>query len=178
MKNEVISVGPDPPGLVLSEGETPEISLSFRVCVSLQLYPPLPGEDIRRWWATVSQREGLCQMNTAMLPHQSRTPSLRSCESRHLCFGHPVCGTLLWQPELTAGLPWWLSNKESAWPCRRCGYNLWSGKVPWIPWMRKWQRTPVFLAGESHGQRSLEGYSPWGAKKMNMTERQNKSRAL
>ena len=28
------------------------------------------------------------------------------------------------------------------------------------PWRRKWQPTPVFLPGESHGQRSLAGYSP------------------
>jgi len=34
------------------------------------------------------------------------------------------------------------------------------------PWRRKWQPTPVFLPGESHGQRSLEGYSPWGGKKV------------
>jgi len=31
-----------------------------------------------------------------------------------------------------------------------------------IPWRREWQPTPVFLPGESHGQRSLAGYSPWG----------------
>ena len=30
------------------------------------------------------------------------------------------------------------------------------------PWKRKWQPTPVFLPGESHGERSLAGYSPWG----------------
>ena len=30
-----------------------------------------------------------------------------------------------------------------------------------IPWKRKWQPTPVFLPGESHGQRSLAAYSPW-----------------
>ena len=29
-------------------------------------------------------------------------------------------------------------------------------------WRRKWQPTPVFLPGKSHGQRSLMGYSPWG----------------
>ena len=37
---------------------------------------------------------------------------------------------------------------------------------PWvkkIPWRRKWQPTPVFLPGQSHGQRSLVGYSPRGA---------------
>ena len=33
-----------------------------------------------------------------------------------------------------------------------------------IPWRRKWQTTPVFLPGESHGQRSLAGCSPWGRK--------------
>ena len=33
-----------------------------------------------------------------------------------------------------------------------------------IPWRRKWQPTPVFLSGKSHGQRSLVGYSPWVAK--------------
>jgi len=30
--------------------------------------------------------------------------------------------------------------------------------------------TPVFLSGESHGQRSLVGYSPWGHKELDMTE--------
>ena len=39
-----------------------------------------------------------------------------------------------------------------------------------IPWRRKWQPTPVFLPGEFHGQRSLEGYNPWGSKESNMTE--------
>ena len=34
------------------------------------------------------------------------------------------------------------------------------------PWRRKWQPTPVFLPGESHGERSLVGYSPWGSQKV------------
>ena len=38
------------------------------------------------------------------------------------------------------------------------------------PWRRKWQPTPVFLAGESHGWRSLVGYSPWGRKESDMTK--------
>ena len=44
---------------------------------------------------------------------------------------------------------------------------------PWvgrIPWRRAWQPTPVFLPGESHGQRSLAGYSPWGCKESYRTE--------
>ena len=40
-----------------------------------------------------------------------------------------------------------------------------------IPWRRAWQSTPVLLPGDSHGQRSLEGYSPRGGKESNTTER-------
>ena len=40
-----------------------------------------------------------------------------------------------------------------------------------IPWTRAWQPPPVFLAGESHGQRSLAGYSPRGCTKSATTER-------
>ena len=39
-----------------------------------------------------------------------------------------------------------------------------------VCWRRTWQPTPVFLPGESHGQRSLVGYSPWGSKDSDMTE--------
>ena len=44
----------------------------------------------------------------------------------------------------------------------RCGR---SGLVPWvgkIPWRMEWELTPVFLSAESHRQRSLVDYSPWG----------------
>ena len=51
--------------------------------------------------------------------------------------------------------------------CKRCGLNTWVRK---IPWRRAWQSTPVFLLGESHGQRSLVGYSPWGCKELDTTE--------
>ena len=61
------------------------------------------------------------------------------------------------------GLPWWLSGKESACQCRRRRFYLWVRK---IPWRKKWQPTPVFLHGKSHGQRSLVGYSPWGCKSL------------
>ena len=50
---------------------------------------------------------------------------------------------------------------------KRCGLSLWVGKTPW---RRAWKPTPVFLPGESHGQRSLAGYSPWGQKEPGMTE--------
>ena len=47
------------------------------------------------------------------------------------------------------------------------GSDPWVGK---ILWRRKWQPTPVFLPGESDGQRSLVGYSPQGRKELDTTE--------
>ena len=58
------------------------------------------------------------------------------------------------------GFPCGTSGKEPDCQCRRCKrheFNPWVGK---IPWRRAWQLTPVFLPGESYGQRSLVGYSP------------------
>ena len=65
---------------------------------------------------------------------------------------------------------WWqyqlLSGKKST--CqyrrnRRCSFNPWVGKTPC---RRKWQPTPVFWPGKSHGQRILVGYRPWGLKRV------------
>ena len=63
-----------------------------------------------------------------------------------------------------------ISGKESACQCRRfkrCGFDPWLRK---IPWRMAWQPTPVFLPGESHGQRSLAGYSLKGHKESDITE--------
>ena len=49
---------------------------------------------------------------------------------------------------------------------RRPEFDPWVRK---IPWRRKWQPAPVFLPGESHAQRSLVGYSPWGQKELTWT---------
>ena len=57
---------------------------------------------------------------------------------------------------------WGLRGKESACQCRRCGFSPWVRKMPW---RRKWQPTPVFLPGESRGQRSLAGYTVHGVAK-------------
>jgi len=63
-------------------------------------------------------------------------------------------------------LPWWLGGKESACQCRRHRLDPWVGK---IPCRRKWQPTPVFLPGKSHGQRRLVGYSLCGCKELDTT---------
>ena len=59
------------------------------------------------------------------------------------------------------------SGKERAWQCKRCGFDAWVGKNPWS---RKWQPTPVFLSGESLGERNLRGYSPGIRKEWDRTE--------
>ena len=77
------------------------------------------------------------------------------------------------------GVPRWCSDKEPACQCwrhKRCRIDPWVRK---IPWRRKWQPAPVFLPGESHRQRNLAGYSPWGSKELDMTEHTcNESSAL
>ena len=65
------------------------------------------------------------------------------------------------------GLPRSCTGKESTCQSRRHRFDPWVRK---IPWRRKWQPTPVFLPGESHGQRSLAGDSPWGHKESDTTE--------
>ena len=60
--------------------------------------------------------------------------------------------------------------KESTCKCgrrRSHRFDPWVGK---IPWRRKWQPTPIFLPGKSHGQWSLAGCSPGGLKESDMTE--------
>ena len=62
------------------------------------------------------------------------------------------------------------SGKEPACLCRRHKrreFHCWIGK---IPWRRAWQPTPVFLPGESHGQRCLVGYSPQDHKELDTTK--------
>ena len=56
------------------------------------------------------------------------------------------------------GFPRWLIGKESACQCRSCRLDPCIKK---IPWRRKWQPTPTFSPGKSHGQRSLVGCSLW-----------------
>ena len=69
------------------------------------------------------------------------------------------------------GLSRWLSGRESTCQSRKCRSPGFDPSAAKIPWRRKWQPTPVFLPGKSHGQRSPVSYSPWGCKKSDMTER-------
>ena len=58
-------------------------------------------------------------------------------------------------------------GKEPTCQCKRRKRGRFDPWVRKIPWRRKWQPTPVFLpGGESHGQRSLGSYGPWGRKRV------------
>ena len=63
---------------------------------------------------------------------------------------------------------WWY--KEPPCQCRRCKRPRRSPWVRMIPWRRARQPTPVFLPGDSHGQRSLAGYCSEGHKESDTTE--------
>ena len=92
-------------------------------------------------------------------------------DSTKLCLqtGENICKRgYLFAP--AKGFPGSASGKEPACQCRkrkRLGFNPWVKK---IPWRRAWQPTPVFLPGESHGQRNLAGCSPVGCKELDKTE--------
>ena len=58
-------------------------------------------------------------------------------------------------------------SKSVCLQCGRPGFSPWVRK---ISWRRKWQSTPVFLPGKSHGRRKLVGYSPSGHKESDTTE--------
>ena len=60
-------------------------------------------------------------------------------------------------------LPWWLSLQ-----CRGPRFDPWVRKTHW---RREQLPTSVFLPGEFYGQRRLVGYSPWGCKESDTTER-------
>ena len=88
-------------------------------------------------------------------------------EGRNFIRKHYRLRTPLYSKSISGpGLPKWFSGKQSA-----CQADV--GSTPGLgrfPWRRKWQPTPVFLPGKSHGQRSLLGYSPWGRKESDMSE--------
>ena len=96
------------------------------------------------------------------------TKSQTCLSDQHLC-----CHK--WQFIFLGVLSWWLRWQRICLLCRRPGFNSWVGN---IPQRRECLLTPVFLPGESHGQRSLAGYSPWGPKELDMTEQPTLSRSM
>ena len=104
---------------------------------------------------TVSLRYPVIQRHHLSVYHNREKKQHKSIEE-----------TVLLNFSFYLGLPRWLSNKESSFSAGdclqcRCGSDPCVMK---ILWRRKWQPTPGSLPGESHGQRSLVGCSPWVCK--------------
>ena len=73
--------------------------------------------------------------------------------------------------EYWSEVPSGTSGKENPCQCRRLKRHRFDPWIRNIRWRRAWQTTPIFLPGESHGQRSLVGCSPWGREESDTTER-------
>ena len=124
---------------------------------SLAGYSPWSWQRVRHDWAT----------NTFTLKGKLSASNIFSIQIKH-------CFTTVWSHDLkfqeSPSFPGGSAGKEPTWQWRRHKRN---GFDPWvrkIPWRRKWQPTPVFWPRESHGQRSLVGYSLWGCKESDATE--------
>ena len=136
--------------------------MEFRKMVTINL---CTRQQKRHWWKkklkkTKTKTNFRCNeskeldfYNTKCLP-----VALKAFVGPQRSFGGKDLGPFL--PYLM-GFPGGTGGKESACQCRRCKprFDPWVGK---ILWRRKWQPAPVFLPGESHGQRSLANHSPWG----------------
>ena len=89
---------------------------------------------------------------------QRRNPGLLHCKQVRYHLSHQ--GSPINEYIRISPMAQWVKNHLQ---CRRHRFDLWLRK---FSWKRKWQPTPVFLSGESHGQRSLAGYSSWGHKRV------------
>ena len=135
--------------------------------------------DGRAWWAAVygvpQSRTRLKRLSSSSSPREwvsllaqsvKNLPAMQETRVRSLGREDPLekematySSTLAWR------IPW---TEE---PCglQSTGARSWT-HLKQLNWRRKWQPTPVFLPGESHGWRSLVGCSPWGHPESDMTE--------
>ena len=133
----------------------------------------------RMVWATVSTSRGPCFPTWKYEWIQVGGPASSSSGAVTAC---PHSRWATWPPAFLegkrhllprAGFPGGASGKEPTCQRRRhkrCRFNPWVGKISWT---RKWQPTPVFLPGESHGQRSWRATVPKFAKSRTRRKRLN-----
>ena len=117
----------------------------FQICWHIE-YSTFTASSFRIWNSSTGIPSPPLAVFVAMLPKAHLTSHSRMSSSRWVM------------------TPSWLSGSWRSF--------LYSSSV-YSPWRRKWQPIPVFLPGESHGWRSLVGYSPWGHKELDTTERLN-----
>ena len=117
----------------------------------------------KKGWVVLSITDGKVLMKLSYTLQYSRQGQIMQRIHQILMFGSYLqrwAQSLYSLPVIQFGALGGARGKEPACQCkrlRRYGFDTWVGK---IPWRRAWQPTPVFLPGESHGQRSLAGYGP------------------
>ena len=124
--------------------------------------------DMGQRWSAFRRRPGWGELlwrhesTSQMPPGYSHSAYRRISQTlvTHISLRHIDISYLL-------GFPHSSDSRESACNAGDPGSLPWVGK---IPWRREWEPTPVFLPEESHGLKSLTGYSPWGHKESDMTE--------
>ena len=144
-----------------SDGLWGSAVISAPACVLANNWNLLPG----CWGSSWSKQSALPVPESLLEPAEAG-----DCGWGRGCHG---CPTPPFTGHFTAALSFHVSSPLVAQTvkhllqCRRPGFDPWEGK---ISCRRKWQPTPVFLPGKSHGRRSLVGYSLWGQKESDMTE--------
>ena len=129
------------------------------------------------YWMRVAEKCYICIFKKLLLRKWMEPPSNYSYKNlghkENLKYSSLFCWKkkkdVSWMVMLGLGFPSGLvvKKKKSVCQCRRHRFDPW---VRRSPWRRKWQPTPVFLPGESHGRGSLVSYSVWGHKESDMTE--------
>ena len=109
-------------------------------------------------------RPSLVTALSRLAPHPASFEALSLQSSHVICLWDPAC------PSLATGFPPTLLTSLCGFSCLCLSpvcSRFSTSVLPLIfsslySWRGKWQPRPVFLPGETHGQRSLAGYSPWG----------------
>ena len=135
-------------------------------------FPGAPRTDIIAIWPTWGWSNPLplegpaaYPILTCPLPHDKYS-NHGNMKSGGLLFFGGFCIIQLSQCHFPGGA----SGEESACQFRRGKRGGFHRSVGKIPWRSAQQPTPVFLCRESHGQRSLVSYGPWGCKELDTTE--------
>ena len=125
-------------------------SLLFEFWMKKDLMRPNRPQSLRsqRIWHDWASKQAWAQIGTSALFSETFEEQI-FLEREYMCMYICIWASLVAQWSRIC-LQW-----------RRRRFNPWIRK---IPWRRKWQPTPLFLPGKSHGQRNLAGYSPWGCK--------------
>ena len=110
-------------------------------------------------FAEIFKKDFVCGVEILMLSLLSWKQKAPKGGKRALCILYRFL-FFLFRGEMICRTAWLVRWETGRVMCLNCIVYV-SG-----PWKREWQPTPVFLPGKSHGQRSLEGYSPWGCKRV------------